>query len=86
MTNEMLRHRYAVNNAGSDMWGFKFSEIHEEDLKKWEHFVQLSSFTSIRIFAHDLDAQKWSSKMGFVIGHKKKTIMGKRLWEACGKY
>ena len=71
MTNEMLRHRYAVNNAGSDMWGFKFSEI-----KKWEHFVQLSSFTSIRIFAHDLDAQKWSSKMGFVIGHKKKL-----LWE-----
>ena len=33
MTNEMLRHRYAVYNAGSDMWGFKFSEIHEEDLK-----------------------------------------------------
>ena len=30
----MLRHRYAVNNAGSGMRGLQFNEIHNEDLKK----------------------------------------------------
>ena len=33
LNNEMLRHRYAVNNAGSGMRGLKFSEIYEKDLK-----------------------------------------------------
>ena len=32
--NKMLRHRYAVNNAGSGMRGLQFNEIHNEDLKK----------------------------------------------------
>ena len=83
MTNEMLRHRYAVNNAGSDMWGLKFSEIHEEDLKNGNILFNFIHSPALE-FLHTIRIRQ-SSKMGFVIGHKK-TIMGKGIWEACGKY
>ena len=74
MTNEMLRHRYAVNNAGSGMRGLQFNEIHNEDLKKGNILFNFIHSPALE-FLHTIRIRQ-SSKMGFVIGHKK-TIMGK---------
>lgn len=54
MNNEMPRHRYTVNNAGSNARGLKFSELREKKKRGWNskrrHFAVVEGISLFPMF------------------------------------
>lgn len=54
MNNEMPRHRYTVNNAGSNARGLKFSELREKKKRGWNskrrHFAVVEGILLFPMF------------------------------------